>query len=325
MKKGCLIAVLGGILLLAGAALLGAILMDRQVGWTESSVVSHSQMVNARTRTRLVVDVEKFEELLLRHLPKALPLPSWSPVGAETLIQWSLPREIAVLEGSDYDRGRVEFQFFVNERRGGPLFVNSLSLADTQLDVMKLEWDLPVLRLPERGAVEASAHWPIPDGLEGRLLQDWSHDFKGEPAVIEGGHAMELVLDNRSGELFTLIGALLKAQGEDWRQSFDDPGAALGLGMLPMVHVIRSKADFSGRDTMKIQLRVEADVNAATALNLGAGLAIPELQKTAEEHGLQLDGEAAWSDAEQALVGNFTLRGFEPQLAKWVTEMFPRS
>jgi len=90
-----------------------------------------------------------------------------------------------------------------------------------------------------------------------------------------------------------------------------------------MIRGVRLSADLTARDTLRIHLRTDADPNAATALNLFAGFALPALKEEAANNGVKLEGEAKWSDAEQALIGDLTLTGFEALIDQQVQAMFP--
>lgn len=323
MKKGCLIVGVATLLLVIGVGTIWALRMNRQFGLFEAGAISHDKYADARTRLRAVIDGSQVEDLIVRHLPKGIPLPAWLPVRLETLVKKSLPREVALLEQSDYAKGEVTLTLFINERRGGPFLAEAASALEPPPELNQLEWERPVLKMPERGVLEAVARLPIPDGLESRLLEDWTHDSEGESLKVEGGHLAELVLDNRNGEAFTLAGALMQASGEDWRARFDEQGAVLAMSVLPMIHDVRLYADLTAQDTLRIHVRANADPNAATALNLFAGYTLPAMKQEAANQGMKLEGEAMWNDAEQALIGDLTLTGFEALIDRQVQSMFP--
>ncbi len=323
MKKGCLIAGVVIVLLLFAVGAFWLIRLDRELGLREAGAISHEQFATPRTKFRAVIDGPKIEELIIRHLPKNIPLPAWVPVSIPTLVKKGLPHEVAILEESDYATSEVTFTLFLNERRFGPFLADKVRMDDVSPEMNILRWDTPLFKMPERGALQATAHLPIPDGLESRLLEDWTHDIAGEPLKVEGGHLAEVVLDNRNGEIFTLLGAMIKANGGDWRAQLLEQGAVLVMSILPMIHDVRLNADLTAPDTLRIRLRTDADPNAATALNLFAGFSLPALKEAAAFKGMKLDGSATWSDAEQALLGDFTLTGFEPLIEQQVTAMFP--
>ena len=326
MKKGCLAVFAGLMLLVAGTGFVLAIQADRQYGLTQAGAISHARFANDHTRLRAVLAIDRLEDYILAHLPKDAALPKWLPMELSTLVSKALPREAALLAGSNYAREQVEVMFFLNERRGGPAIAAMGKVMQPPPALRSLEWEEPLLSMPERGVIQAKAVLPIPEGLEERLLEDWPHDVEGGPLELEGGHVFEFLLDNRNGEAFTLTGALLQASGQDWRQAMDQQGVVLALGVLPLIHDCRLQADLTGPDTMSIRLRVDGDPGAAMACNVVAGMAIPQLkQDLQKKYGLLLEGQAAWSDEENALLGDFTLSGFEPLVNQYIQLWFPKS
>jgi hypothetical protein len=322
VKKGCFAVLAGFLLLVMGVAFVAALQLDRQVGWSEAPAVSHADLAEEETRLRVAVQVDKLHDLILAHLPADIDLPRYLPMSLEALVTKALPREIALLGYADYAREEIKFRFFINERRGGPAFVDLTNEAALPPVLQRFDWSSPRFRLQERGILSAQASIPLPDGLEGRLLQDWGHEMEGAPLILEGDHFFEALLDNRNGEILSLWGGGLHFSGQEWRRAFDMQNSLLVLGILPLIHELRIHADLAGPDALDIHLRIGADSTAATALNLAAVSAVTGMKDYVQRAtGMSLEGTASWSDEEKALVGDFKLTGFEPILKKQIEQI----
>jgi len=329
VKKGCLIALVV-LLVLAAAAVITAgvayVKLNSQYGISEAAAVPHEKLATKDTRARVVLKPEKLAPFVPKYLPAhAVPLPSWLPSNPESILAKLLPREIALLEGAEYSKGSVGLTLFVNERRLGPFIAQQLNQSGILRELNMIKWDEKSFVAPERGIVKVNGVLPIPDGLEEKVLETWKHELEGKPIIIEGDHLLELALDNRNGEIMTLIGAGAKAAKQDWKMLMENSYAQTGLAILPNIHAIRLNADVVEVNKAKINLRVEGTQEAGNQLEFLVNMfGLPLLKQNLEDsYGIKLDGQPKWDSAQNAFIGEFTLTGFEPLIREQIQAAFP--
>lgn len=261
MKKGCLIAVAVVLVLIAGVVAVGGIAfvkINAQYGLLEAPAVSYEQFVNPDTRMRVLLNPDKLSELITHFMPpEALQqIPAWVPLKQNQLISMILPREIALLSGANFGKGAIGFTVFVNERRLGPLAAQLADQSNFFQQTKGIKWDPEFLTSSKRGVLTLGGALPIPDGLESKVLETWSHEVKGEPVAIQGGHFLEAAIDNRSGEIFTFIASAQQASGKDWKDLLNDPYMKTGISILQKILDVRVSGDFTSSDVLKLVVRV---------------------------------------------------------------------
>ena len=328
MKKGCLILV--GLLLIAAVVGGGVSFMqaNRAFGLSEAEAVSHESVAWKGTKFRFVLKPDKLKEALASYLPKELAqqLPSWMPLSLEDMITKAMPREIALLSGSDYRNARMPLKLFANERRGGPAIVELLNDANVLANVKQVQWDKAAFVLQKRGVLTLDGALSLPDGLEEKVQELWTQPGgKQEPVLIEGDNLLEVALDNRNGELLTLIGTIMAVTGQDWQEMLAIPMVkGMVLPLLPSIFTARVTANLVGTDQMDIQIKLASTEEEQGKLAFLLGMALPQLQDNLQaKYQLKLDGKFTWNKEEQALVGNFSLTGFEKRLRERIKAMTP--
>jgi len=313
LKKGCLIA--AGVVILVLLAGIGVAWyrVNRQFGLTSAELVSHETLAEPATRLRAVVKLDELADLIVTLLPPEIPMPSWLPYTPEEAVRAFLPYEAALLAASDYGTGEVRLTFFVNERRGGPIIVQELNRAQVLSKAKFVRWLTPQLELKQRGVITATGALPLPDGVEEQVLRSWTHDSPGAPLLASGSNQLEVVLDNRNGDIVTYVAAVMKALGQDWRAPYEDPIAKGFMDMLVNVFSVRLTANLTGRDTAEAQLRLDAAPAARSQLEFLFGVVVMPQAKAwlQKKYGLVLDGETKWDETEEAMLGNFKVIGLE--------------
>jgi len=329
VKKGCLIglAVLL-VLVIAAIAVIGIayVKLNSQYGISEAAAVSHETLATKDTRARVVVKPDKLAPFVFKYIkPEDIPQLPKLPSSPDALISMVVPREIALLEGAEYSKGSVGLTLFINERRFGPEIVKQLNQQGLQRTLNMIKWDEGMFTMPQRGVVLVNGALPIPDGLEEKVLETWKHDLEGNPVVIDGDHLLELALDNRNGEIMTLIGAGAKAAKQDWKMLMENSYVQTGLAILPNLHVLRLSADVVEVDKAEINLRVEGTQEAGNQLEFLVNMmGLPLLKQYLEDDfGMKLDGQPKWDAGQKAFIGAFTLTGFEPLIRAQIQQFIP--
>ena len=329
MKKGCLavLAVLAVIVL--GGGVFAAYEYNHykgQFGLDEAPAISYAQYASPETRVRAVLNPEKLTGFIQDHIPPEVAgmLPSWSPVGADSIVAFFMPREVALTAGSDYRGGKVGLELFVNERRGGPVIVEQLAQQNPLANIPAIQWDPNFVTLAERGALTLKGAVPIPEGLEDRILQTWDHDPGGAPIEPASGHLLALCVDNRNGEILTLAGSIIQALGENWEKIFQEQAAQVALTVIETISYINGEADLKGNDELGATLRIFTKDDQEGLASMLTYMGLPTLQQKAGELGLTLDGNFVWDKAQSAIVGTFTLTGFEPIINAKIREAAAR-
>ena len=315
MKKGCIgVVVVVVVVVVLGAVALAVVGLraNKELGLLESDRISHETLATDRVRLRIVLKPEKLTELLLPLLPQKEDLPAFVqkiPMEIEQLLPAFMPHEMAVLAEPDFRSEAVRLNFFVNERRGGPLIVQAVNESGLFEKLTLLEWDTSELVFEQRGVLKTSATLPIPEGLEVVLLDYWTHNPPAEALTITTEeHLLEGVLDNRNGDLLTLIGVFDLALGIPWESVQRMLERENVLEYLAHIEHIRVFMDLADSDTLQIKIHVASGEEYgplfAPIINL---FIFPPLKTQFKSlHGVDLDGQSEWREEESLLVGEYT-------------------
>lgn len=285
----------------------------QEFGITEAPLVAHDTLASVDTRVRMRIEPDRLHAFISSLIPDELPIPAWVPFDPKARLGDLLPREIALLAGSNYATGQMDLTVFVNERRGGP-FIAQLTEQSAALAGMPfIRWTSPGLTMPRRGVLSATGSIPLPNGLESRILEHWTHQPAADPILIEGGHQFELTVDNRNGELLTFMATLMELNGVDWRMVFADPQFKIAMDVIVGVLSGRATADLVDDDTVLLNIAVRTTPETGGALPFVTGAFIqPQIEQFLITNlGLKLTGSPRFDAASQRVLGEYRITGFK--------------
>ncbi len=323
------IAIVLGILVAIGG-LAGGIAfykLNESYGLMTAKVVRHNAQVSQTTRLRISVDTLRLGEDLLPYLPENLPLPGWLPWDLPALLPKILPREVAILGGSDYAANAYNLTVFINEQKGGPMLPKLLN-DQVQLPnrFPAVAWDDEGFQLKERGILTVEGQLPLPLGLEDRILETWSLDPPTEALQLYGKHMAEGVIDNRNGDILTLIGGLAPIWGTTLDQINKESNSAVMLGMLDHIHDIRIAVDLKNTDTLLLQIRIHAEKEVGGQLEFFIPFAMPMLaQQIKAQYGLTLESENTWNPDDETYTVDLSVTGVEEKFRDYFRSAIPTS
>ncbi len=319
VKRGCLLIILGILTILIVVAGISLYAANRQIGLFPAQTISHEQVASPETRFRLVIRPDHLGNILLPFLPDASEFPAWLPLDPENTLALMLPHEIALLSHADFQGGHIKLTFFVNERRGGPVFFSLVRDANLDIDLKGFSWNSVPFTYPQRGMLLGFAGLDIPDDVEFFLLDRWSHALPDTPLTVADGHLLSGVLDNRNGELLTMLLTMIEANEGDWQTTLEDPRMETFMEVLVDIFSLHLHADLVDEDTLSAQLRVEADPQIQPELTFLSNIVLLPLLRNYVQTELLLDlsGEAVWDDSQEALLINAEITGLE----SWITAL----
>ena len=215
MKKGCLIASLLLLALIIAGLGGGAWFVIQKVGLTQAPAVSYERLLEPDTRIVAVLDTKPLASLYTRY-----GLPMLDKVEAPALLKNRirsfaenlLPGQVALFGKTDPQGGAYAFRLFINERYLGPLIAAATSNPQSMPAQAQFKYNGPPFALPERGVLTTEKSWPLLDGLASVINKQWP-EAPVSPVRPEGGHLLEAVLDNRTGDVLQLLGARAVARG----------------------------------------------------------------------------------------------------------------
>ncbi len=315
MKKGCIIvlivlAVLFTLAIVAGV--VGFNYADKQFGIRLAPEISHETLTTDNTRIRMVIKPELLAPYLVEYIPKDVEINTHGFEMQEILNQ-VLPREIAVLARSDMAARKFFLTLFANEKRGGPFISAAVNQEDPFAKIKQIAWKTAGLELQGRGSLVAEGDLSIPAGVDQELVKLWPTRSQQPPAAIQGNNQIELVIDNRNGDILALAAAAASASGKTWEEVRREQAANMAIGVIESIDVARIGANMTSKDTAEINLNIDADPETGPGLQfLIASVALPKLKDILkEDYNLILEGDAIWDDTKKAVIGNFTLTGLE--------------
>ena len=219
------------------------------------------------------------------------PVPRW-------LIESVLPHEISLMTQSDYDQNEVDLTFFINPRRGDPAIAQQINKAGLQSLVPKVQWASEGLVRQSSGVLTARGTVPMEPEAQEAAWFLWNQSFKAAPVPVEGGHFIEIVMDNRDGGAYLAVASLLQAFDIEMDKTQTD----ISLSSLKFILKARMHVDVTSGDTLMLSftivVRPEA-VNRLGVINLKVG--IDELftrwgETLASKHDITLVGQSEWEE-----------------------------
>ncbi len=310
-------------IVLIALAILGGIFgsvagykLNQTYGWIPSAVVTHESLASAETRLRLVVDTARLGVDLKPYYPPESPLPAWLPWDLAGLLPKVLPREVALLGTSDFREGTYHFTLFMNEQRGGPFLPEFLNnQTNFKAATSAIQWEEPGFSLDGRGKLKAEGALPLPDGLESTILESWSMESPEDTLALNGGHLAEGVIDNRTGDIVTLIAACAPIWGTSLELLKTNPQFTAALDLLTQVTDVRLAIDLKNPDTLVIQLLIHADPAVRGRLEFMGPFILPmaatELKRT---YDLTMESTYVWLEAESTYKVDMNITGVEAKL-----------
>ena len=325
MKKWLIVCI---VLLAVGtvAAALVGYQLNTRYGWLASTPVFHEIMATGDTRVRASVDTVRLGRELAPYIPEDVALPDWLPWDAPALLPRVLPHEVAVLGGADFRQGNFNFTLFINEQRGGPVLPGYLnSQARLKQRFPAVTWEEPGFTLQRRGILSVNGFLPLPSELESMVRETWSAEPPAEPLTLLGGHLAEAVIDNRNGEILTLMGALAPVWNMTLEQIRQNPMVEARLELLTGISNVRVAVDFASVDNLLIQIRIEAEPEVGGQLGVMVPFAMPMLaQQLQRRYGLTMQPETSWNAADNTYQVDLSLTGIEVKLKDYFGKVVPR-
>lgn len=324
-KFAIVAAVLIVVALVAGA--IAFYIANDRYGVLTARAVNHDLIAKPDTRLRIAVDTIRLGEDLAPYLPENMPVPGWLPWDVPGLLPKVLPHEVAILGGSNYRENAFDLTVFINEQKGGPAlpaYLNNQVRFKQRFPAV--EWSDRGFHMEERGIVSIDGQLPLPGGLEDAIFEIWPFDPPEDTLKLRGGHTAEGVIDNRSGDLITIIGGLAPL----WNTSLERLKAHQQLGaaltLLEQVDEIRLAVDFKNQDTLLLQLRAHTDQDTGGQLEFFIGMALVQIaQQVKAQYGLVLESEAAWKPEEEIYVCDISVIGVEEKFKAYFRQVLPSS
>jgi len=310
----------------AVAAAVAGYQLNTRYGWLASSAVFHETMATTDTRIRLAVDTLRLGKELAPYFPEDVALPDWLPWDLPALLPRVLPREVAVLGGADFREGAYNITLFVNEQRGGPAlptFINTQT--KFKRSIPGVIWEEPGFTLEDRGKLSAKGHLPLPPDLEATIRETWPADPPAEPLILQGGHLAELVIDNRNGDILTLIGALAPLWNTSFEQLRQNSMVEARIELVTGITDVRAALDFASADSLVLQIRAAAEEQAGKQLEFMIPAALMMLGNTMQQrYGVTLESDTIWDMSEEVLKIDITINGVEQKLKDYFKTALPR-
>jgi hypothetical protein len=335
VKKGCLI-VLVALALLVVAAIAGLGIAyakaNSMFGLTEAPALSHENVASGNTVLRVVFKPDTLTSLLEQLIMPGATPPLLARLGytPHTLLPMVLPRELAVLAAPDLAANKLNLTLFVNERRGGPAFLDAINKGSFTGGKKPLEsfplikWAPESASLTQRGDFEIKGEMAIPDTVEAAILKSWKPTPPVEPLRIEGNHHLEAVMDNRNGNILAFYAAFMAAQGQDWEAALKSgPAGPMVEGNLPDILDVRATADLIDFDDANINLRIDATAEKGPGLEFMIKVIWPNIVDALAKNGLTVKGDPAWDTQKGALIIDLNVSGFKPMLEKALNHSLP--
>lgn len=214
----------------------------------------------------------------------------------EFLVRAMLPRGATLWMAPNFDRGMVEVETLLHERRGGRLMARIINRQGAYAEIEPVAFDADGVQAPRRGAITLDGWFPLEknagDALYDRFMADPAPDLPG----MDGSHLLELRADNRNGAAYVVFASLLQA----FEIKLGEREEKISLTSFRFVEQVVITADVVLGDSIGIvcEMNIEpGQKNKLAVTNLKAGL--DELfermgDQLQRDHGLTLTGQSEW-------------------------------
>jgi hypothetical protein len=284
LSKGKIFALgcMGFIAVIVLVVIIGVFVADGRLEIFGAPRVSHATVAPENTRALLVVQPEYAGEHLSGLLGEAAQSP-W--------LGYVMPHEIALLLSPDIRASRTGLTVFINSKRFGPVLAEAANEMDIAGQYPSIEWDLEGMRFTGPGTLVMEGGMPMDVGAADAIQTLWRDRSVGAPLAIDGGHFLELVLDNRDGGGYGVLASALR--NNESAEMLSDP--ALGQ-FLSNMDLLRLHGDLASADTMDLNLRLafrpETDEDTLSGMRLVLPFGFETFKAQLEqEYGLDLEGD----------------------------------
>ena len=288
------------LIVLAGAGLVA----DANYGAVRSSPrISHEAFAKPQTRALVVIDAPKMRDFIKQQFLKDVPVPGW-------VLLLALPYEAALIVDVDYEMSGMDLTLFVNDKRLGPVIRDKMN--GVQLPAPLDQWFTRPVTFEARGKIIRKGSAGLNHMLLARVKDQWAEADVSDRLRVQGGHMLEVVLDNRDGAAIAILGSIATAQG----LSLDE--MTLGrLGMVRDLASLRLQADLLPNDAAKLHLELACRPGAdpmmvqilGSAVEFGYGFAVSQAQLV----GVKVSGGSQVKGT--VIEGEYTVSNLGPLLA----------
>ncbi len=317
VKKGCLISIL---ILLVVFILIATVVIwqiSKSYGLSQAPYIPIPEKIAPNASCQMVLRIPPALPILERVLPweqlknqTSIPLP-------HTTIPMALPYELGFWATTEFAKSQVSFTIAVNEKRLGPIAYQLLQDEQPWKQISQITWDKEGLQYIPRGYLSLSGSIKIPDGVEERILKDWTSEKKPiQKLSPESKHLCEIQLDSTSGDFLVWTACILNAQGVSWEEELkNNQYAGMAYEIIKKMKQLNITVDPSTNpDELMLKVALKADPESQGTLEFFiSGMGLPMAQDYLKSQlGMTLEGKLSWNSTDSALEGDLTLKNFEP-------------
>lgn len=319
VKKGCLISILILLLVFIFIATMIFLQMSKSYGLSSAPYIPIPEKIPPNASCQMVLRIPPVLPILDRLLPweqlkerTPIPLP-------HTTIPMALPYELGFWATTEFAKSRVSFTIAVNEKRLGPIIYQLLQDEQPWKQISQIDWDEGGLQFISRGYLSLSGSIKIPDGVEERVLKDWTFEKKQlQKLSPESKHLCEIQLNLTGGDFLVWTACILNAQGVSWEDELkNNQFAGTIYEIVKKMEQLNIIADPSQNpDELILKVVLKADPESQGALEFFiSGMGLPMVQDYLKsQFGIILEGKLSWNSTDSALTGDLTLKNYEPFL-----------
>jgi hypothetical protein len=303
--RGYLIKILAIVLLVGAVALLAAVVvLDR-----EHQVIlrgpyfSYADHAGAETRALLRIEPLRAPGLMTAITSTSgTSLPPWA-------VSRVMPYEVTLLFAPAPASESIGVVTFLNAQRLGPDIARVINEYFASGALPAVQWTPEGMTAPQRGLLLANGSMRMNPIIRKAWEATWSQRDVRAPLSLNQSHVIELVLDNRDGGAFLVLGTLLMGDLHERPEGALDPNVVAET--VSDIVSCRLTADEAEAKADVLAIRVEfACIDSITEQTKGMfrflyEMGLGELQRQATLHGMSLEGTSAWQGTH--LVGEYTL------------------
>jgi hypothetical protein len=203
--KKILLGLLGFILLVIVVALV--VLQVKFGAIIGSPRVPYTTLMGQEARVQFVLDIPKAKDIVRKKLLGDAKIP-------EALFVRSLPYEMASWVETNSATGEMKASVFMNDQRLAPVLIQQINAMDiSKMTAKMFTWDEMKLKRVKPGVMLMEGIGKVDADVRGIINERWTKKDALAPLTAEGGHLVEVVLDNRDGGALGILASMVAANG----------------------------------------------------------------------------------------------------------------
>lgn len=214
------------------------------------------------------------------------------------LLDWVMPYEAGGTATLNFDAHRVELDLYLNTPRLDPELARRGQDLDLRNRLAAITWNTDGITGAEPGLLRLEGTMRMEPEAEDAYWYTWNQSVTPPRIALEGGHFVEVLLDNRRGAAYLVFASLIDAFDVDLDAKYQD----ISLSSLQFVETVHLTIDPTPTGALGVRIRfaiVPEAIDRLGVVNMKVAIedAMKELMQQLAQKGVEMTGAAEWDES----------------------------